>query len=283
MAGRQRPVRDRRAGAGQPGGEAGDIVGRHDRIERTRQHQHAGAGEIRRRRIAERLHRPQQHRAGEHAGVGHQHRGGDVGAVGEAERDRRGEVIGPARLGDEAGEFAGPADDVRLVEHAFAQPTEEPRHAVFEHVAARRHQRRAGRQHAADVDQVVLVAAGAVQQQERRAAAVAGHEAVDVGQGLGLSHDGLLAGSPRARRSGRRVRIGPPPRGAGLRAEGEARVVQFTVSGVRSGRTSSMRARWRSRPAGSFSVSPRLATGSSTAKPGSSVAISNSTPPGSRK
>ena len=60
------------------------------------------------------------------------------------------------------------AAHVVLVEHALGEAAEEARHAVLEHAAARREQGRAGRDHLAEPEQVVLVAAGAVQQQERR-------------------------------------------------------------------------------------------------------------------
>src|SRR5690606_2296842 len=58
----------------------------------------------------------------------------------------------------------------------------------------------------------------------------------------------------------------------------------FRTAGLDSGgSTASMAARCGSSHGGSTSDSPRCAGSSSTAKPGPSVASSNSTPPGSRK
>jgi hypothetical protein len=60
-----------------------------------------------------------------------------------------------------------------------------------------------------------------------------------------------------------------------------ARAVRST--GVIGRRLASIDERCASKKGGSESRSPRVATSSSTAKPGPSVAISNNTPPGSRK
>ena len=134
------------------------------------------------------------------------------------------------------------------VEVAHAAPREEARgHAALEHLAARTEQRRLGSELAAEVDQLVLVAARAVQQQQRRRAA-ARLEAVD--ERLDAAHSG----------SGRHARM--------------------SGSGVSTG---SMRSRRCSNAGGSERCSPSDSSGSSTVKPGPSVAISKSTPPGSRK
>jgi hypothetical protein len=62
------------------------------------------------------------------------------------------------------------------------------------------------------------------------------------------------------------------------------RVVVASDAGyATAGSTASISPRCRSRNGGSFSVCPSEVTGSSAAKLGSSVAISNRTPPGSRK
>lgn len=54
-------------------------------------------------------------------------------------------------------------------------------------------------------------------------------------------------------------------------------------AGSSSGSVCSIRARWGSSQAGSLSAAPSFSGLSSTVNPGGSVAISNSTPPGSRK
>ena len=53
------------------------------------------------------------------------------------------------------------------VEHALGQAPEKPRGAVLEDGAARAEQTGVGREHLAELDEVVLVAAGAVEQQQR--------------------------------------------------------------------------------------------------------------------
>src|SRR5262249_30803509 len=112
-------------------------------------------------------------------------------------------------------------------------------------LAARREQRRAGRDHAAERHEVVLVAAGAVQKKQRaRVRALAGRKAMAERK---LGHQAALSA--------------------------------WSIGGS----TASISRRRGSRTGGSLSVCPRLATGSSTAKPGWSVAISNRMPPGSRK
>src|SRR5262245_31381225 len=116
-------------------------------------------------------------------------------------------------------------------------------HAVFDHLAARREQRRAGRNQPAKLQQVVLVAAGAVQQQEGR---------------------------------------GFEP-GARLEAMNEVQMLVHQAALSSDGSTPSICLRCGSRNGGSFRSWPSVATGSSTAKPGMSVAISNRMPPGSRK
>ena len=62
----------------------------------------------------------------------------------------------------------GAATDIILVEHSFSEPAEEARHAVLQHLAARRQQRRSRRNGAAQRQQVAFVTAGAVQQEQRR-------------------------------------------------------------------------------------------------------------------
>ena len=95
---------------------------------------------------------------------------GDVGAVGQPERDdpRRVAAVALGRGDGEARELVGPRQQVGDVELPDREAAEEARHRPLEHLAARRQQRRAGRQLTAQRDEVVLVAAGAVQQQQRQ-------------------------------------------------------------------------------------------------------------------
>src|SRR5580700_1169767 len=149
-----------------------------------------------------------------------------------------------SRLFDEIGELLGAVAHVVLVEAAFGKAAEKSRHAVFQDFAARRQQRRRRRDHAAERDKIVLVAAGAVQQQQR-------------------------------------PRVGP---GACFKAMNEGQGHQAVRSSAcNSGSTASISLRRASRNGGSFKSWPSVSTGSSTAKPGTSVAISNRMPPGSRK
>src|SRR5580700_1864121 len=148
------------------------------------------------------------------------------------------------RFFDEICELPGPEPHVVFVETAFGKAPEKSRHAVFQHFAARRKQRSGRRDHAAERDEVVLVAAGAVQQQQR-------------------------------------ARIGL---GTFFKAMNEGQGHQAVRSAAcRSGNTASISLRRASRNGGSFRSWPSVSTGSSTAKPGTSVAISNRMPPGSRK
>ena len=129
-----------------------------------------------------------------------------------------------------------------MIEYAFRDPPEETRHPALEHVAPRTQERRAGREHLAERDEIVLVAAGAVQHQER--------------------------GRPGNRRL--------------LETVGVAQLGRIHGACTGGSSTSSF-ARIGSIHGGSLSAVPSDASGSSNAKPGASVAISNNTPPGSWK
>src|SRR5277367_3019117 len=153
---------------------------------------------------------------------------GDVRAIRIAQRHRLSEAIGVAGLGDEMAKLARPAADVVLVEQAFAIALEEARHVAFEHVPARRDERRPGGDLAAERQHVGFVAARSMEKENRRKARVDPRlEAMDVGE--------------------------------------------------------CARHQWFPRDGGNLSARPSESMGSSTAKPGGSVAISNSTRPGSRK
>ena len=78
-------------------------------------------------------------------------------------------------------QLVGAVDQIRFIEHAFRQAPEEPRHAVFQNLAARAEQVRIGCQRPAEFDEVVFVSAGAVQQKQggRGGDIGSGNEAVD--------------------------------------------------------------------------------------------------------
>ena len=174
----------------------------------------------------------------------------DVGAVRVAERDHAARVAPVLRAGiaHPRGEPLAAQAEVVEVEIAHAAPREEARgDAVLEHLAARAEQCGLGRHLAPEIDQLVLVTARPVQQEERRLAA-AGLVAMD--ERLDATHVD----------SGRHARM--------------------SGSGVSAG---SMRSRRCSKSGGSERPSPSESNGSSDVKPGPSVAISMSTPPGSRK
>ena len=111
--------------------------------------------------------------------------------------------------------------------------------------------RRAREQRLAERQEVVLVAAGAVQQQQHRRVRRAGDEPMDEAE-VG----GRASSLRRLRRAG---------------------------GGAAAGDRSSRSRIGLVHRAGSLSAVPSSAGLSSTVKPGPSVAISNSTPPGSRK
>src|SRR5215472_10501726 len=116
---------------------------------------------------------------------------------------------------------------------------------MLQHLAARRQQRRPRSNHLSQRDQVVFIPSGAMQDQERpRALSRSALEAVNEGKA--------------------------------------AHYAALSISSI-GGSAASISRRRDSRNAGSLSSRPRRSTGSSTAKPGWSVAISNRIPPGSRK
>src|ERR1700722_7569706 len=180
----------------------------------------------------------------------------DVRAVRVAQRQGLSDAIGAARLTDEIGELTRPAAHIILVEQTLAKASEEARHIAFEHVAARREERRPRRNRATKRDKIGFVAARSMKQEKRRTAWVgAGLEAMNIGQ-LGRHH--------RLPRSIGRCKV---------------RLMGYSSFGS----AASIAGRRPSRNGGSLSASPSESGDSSTAKPGGSVAISNNTRPGSRK
>src|ERR1700692_1344636 len=148
------------------------------------------------------------------------------------------------RLFDQIRELRRAGAHVVFVETVFGEAPEKSRHAVFQNFSARRKQRNCRREQPAERDEVVLVASGAVQQQQRtRIWLGAFFKAMNKGQGHQAVRSVACSSGSRASISLRRA----------------------------------------SRNGGSFKSRPSVSTGSSTAKPGASVAISNRMPPGSRK
>src|ERR1700722_11359706 len=92
----------------------------------------------------------------------------DVRAVRVAQRQGLSDAIGAARLTDEIGELTRPAAHIILVEQTLAKASEEARHIAFEHVAARREERRPRRNRATKRDKIGFVAARSMKQEKRR-------------------------------------------------------------------------------------------------------------------
>src|SRR5581483_3635927 len=139
---------------------------------------------------------------------------------------------------------------ILLIEDAFGQAAEEARHIAFKRLPARTEPPRARGQHLPYLLHTVLVSARSVQQQQRRLLpGPTGNILMDKVQRVGIrSHFGS---SPPGKRIG--------------------------------GTLCSMRSRCDSYIGGSIRRVPNRSGVSSMAKPGGSVAISNRTPPGSRK
>src|SRR5262249_31893935 len=200
----------------------------------------------RRQRVGlERDLRPEQYAALQPAWRKQDDRRRDVRAVGESHRDDAGgiELVVRGGRADEVRELVGADLQVLDVEDALGQAPEEPGVSVFQHLAARAQHRRAWRE-VRKRQHLVLVAAGAVQEGQRRSP-----------EGPGRLEDVLKA------EVGRHCRTG-------IFSGGSARSISARAGSYQGGRTSD---------------SPRREGSSSTAKPGPSVAISNSTPPGSLK
>ena len=170
---------------------------RNDRVVRSRQDQRRNAGKFGPRGIGQRRHGAQEDRADQGLRTQQHHRRGDIGAVGIAERDRRGDPIGAARLGDKIGELSGSAAHVDFVEFALTNAPEEARHIPFEHGAAGGEKRGAWRDLFSQRKQIVLVAAGSVKKKERRTSWIdARLEAMDVGQ-FGRHAGAVIATEPQ--------------------------------------------------------------------------------------
>src|SRR5205807_8154306 len=160
------------------------------------------------------------------------------------------EAVGPRCGVHEIRQLVGALGQIVKVEHAFRQATEEAQHAALKHVAPGAQQGRLRSDGATQRQQVGFVAAGAVQQQQSHArSGSAGLIAMLECQRVGVGHYRALSswGS--------------------------------SIGGSRL----SISARCGSSHGGNTSRVPRPSAVSSTVNPGPSVAISKSTPPGSRK
>src|SRR5205823_4335558 len=151
---------------------------------------------------------------------------------------------------DETSQLVGAGSDFFRIEYALGKAAEKSRRAVFQNVAAWAEDRCTGSDCLTDTDEIVLVASRTVKDEKRL---------------------------PGCRVS------------SGLEAVDEAEIFRHALGprssrGMRMfGRSASISKRRGSSHSGSLSDWPRTSAGSSTAKPGESVAISKSTPPGSRK
>ena len=105
------------------------------------------------------------------SGADEQNARGDVRAVREPRRDdlARVEVVVGGRRPNERDEILRSRVKVRDVENPFGQAAEKPRRAILRDGAARTDETRVGREHLAELNEVVLVATGAMEQQQRAA------------------------------------------------------------------------------------------------------------------
>src|SRR5829696_5741499 len=235
-------------GFGEDVGEAlGVVLGDHT-VYPARGHEDGHTGEVGRDLRLERNHRPEQHCGPQQARVQQDGAGRHVGPVGVADGDdlRRIEAVLFCGGPDESGQLVRTKEQVFVVENALGEPAEEAQGTVFGDLAAGRKDGGAGEELLAEWDQVFLVTARAVQGQERRTGLIVAGEVAMVEaevRGHTLSPDGTCKG----------------------------------------GSTSSSLSRRVSSQGGSLRCVPSSDSSSSTAKPGGSVAISNRTPPGSRK
>src|SRR5262245_61231977 len=141
------------------------------------------------------------------------------------------------------------APQIILIEDSLTNPAEETGHAVLQDCAAYREHRSPGRKMITKRQQVVFVATRTVQQQQRR---------------------------PRCAFIGRQENMRSIETGL-LACHG------MSMSSCSGGSAAAICSRLGSSQGGNLRLRPSSSNGSSTAKPGASVAISNSTPPGSRK
>ena len=143
---------------------------RNDRVVFARADEDALSGERDRLLRNERHHRAEQDRAGQRIGRRQQHARGDVRAVRESDGDdlARIEPVVRRRRRNERDEILGSRMQVSGCRTRLRPgASKEPRGAVLEDGSARTEQTRVGREHLAELNEIVLVAAGAVEQQQR--------------------------------------------------------------------------------------------------------------------
>ena len=207
------------------------------------------------RRAAAAPSAPAGRAAAKHLRPQQQHRGGDVGAVREPDGDHA--ARGRTRRRRRRRRRSRPA---RWPARSDPRRRTRPRRAGGTTGAAPRSSTRPrgdsraapGRQHPAQRQQVVLVAAGAVQQQQGRAPSPP------------------LPGWPGSNRWTSAISRASP-------------VIDRRMRAAERRQRASITSRWGSSHGGSRSRRPSSSSGSSIGEAGRSVAISNSTPPGSRK
>ena len=187
------------AGLFEEDGEALGAVLRDHVVMASGEEKNRGVVELRGLRGFQRDHGTKENSAGEDVGPKEEHGCGDVGAVGVTDGNHFAEMTAGALVFDEVGKFVGAADEVVLVEDAGGEAAEETGLAVFEDLAARTEQGRAGAEDAAEREEIIFVATGAVKQKERGRGA--GFEAGDhenfFSHGLGrIREDGLQPCDP---------------------------------------------------------------------------------------
>ena len=218
-----------------------------DGIDLARPQKHLGARQVDRvgRTPLQGRPRGEQHRTHCQTRPTQQQGRAGVGTVGKpTDHDPSGvELVVFQGHGEPVGQLVGAGDHVLDVEDPLTQTTEPPVQSVLVDLAAWGQQSRTRSQGPPQRQQIVLVGAGAVQQHQR--------------------------GCVRGR--GRFQDVFEVLHGSGHR---------FTFS---SGRCAAICSRRGSSHGGSFKACPSSSKGSSWSKPGPSVAISSSTPPGSRK
>src|SRR3954454_3957525 len=268
MPSRQDPVIDNSSSALEDRCQTSRVLSRDDGVGCAREDEDGLAVQIRRREVLQGHHGAQENGASKDLGSKLEHGGGDVGPVRETHGDRSVEPVHLTSLQDELGKRVRAAAHVLFVEDTFCETPEEAWHAPFEHLAAGREQRGARRDRLPKEQKVVLVPARAVQKQDRWLASE------------GRRHKPMAV---RKFDGGRHGTSSEPCDGpVGLQETGPSRAFSSREGSAMGAMPRGRAGRPRSPCCGSYCAGslrdwPKDATGSSTAKPGMSVAISNST------
>src|SRR5687767_14623395 len=248
----QLPVqRDFRAALLQETDELFDALDRNDRVDPARRHQDRLPGEVRLLVGLEYQHWAQQDRGAEYFRVCQHHRRRDVCAVRVAQRKYVPgvELVSRERRANELRQLFAARAHFGWIEHALGETAKKTRSSSFQNFPARADDRRTRSDGLGNSDQVVLVATGPVQNEQcvanaRRRRAKTVYE-------------------PQITRHA----LGP----------------WSSIGSWMLGSSASVSKRRGSSHEGSLSERPSESTRSSIEKPGPSVALSNNTPPGSRK